>query len=303
MYVDDDDIGQTDRVTTVLYLKERNPDYIEARISISSTSALQAGLQGRARLTGVFYNERRDGGVDALPYDGADSDVFGRIQIVQRAGLGNLTAQAYLESELANFDTDQILFRQFFIKTPVLDTEYLVSIKRDGNRLIFRLDDEELVYNITTPTYRPSPANGNGYRNLQSRIQGDLNPADASGLFRMVVDDVYVENFDGGDGGGCFIATAAYGSYLDPHVKTLRRFRDQYLLTNSPGEWFVGFYYRHSPPVADYIRDRETLKTMVRSLLTVVVYSIEYPVVLILVFLLLPLIVARQRKRRKSRIL
>jgi hypothetical protein len=107
----------------------------------------------------------------------------------------------------------------------------------------------------------------------------------------------------GGGGGGCFIATAAYGSYLDPHVKTLRRFRDQYLLTNYPGEWFVEYYYQHSPPIADYIRERETLRTMVRSLLIVVVYSIEYPVAAFLVVLLPPLIVARKRKRRKDRVL
>jgi hypothetical protein len=35
-------------------------------------------------------------------------------------------------------------------------------------------------------------------------------------------------------------------------------------LTNKWGREFVKFYYRHSPAIADYIRDKKVLKTMVR---------------------------------------
>jgi hypothetical protein len=93
----------------------------------------------------------------------------------------------------------------------------------------------------------------------------------------------------------CFIATAAYGSWLDPHVLSLRQFRDDYLLTNIAGTWFVEFYYRNSPSIADYIRERESLKLMVRALLTPVVYTIEYPVAVF--FLVMLLLVVKQRKR------
>lgn len=80
-----------------------------------------------------------------------------------------------------------------------------------------------------------------------------------------------------GGGGGCFIATAAYGSYLEPDVVLLRQFRDQYLLTNAPGRAFVDWYYATSPPIAETIARHETLKAMTRLGLTPVVYAIKFP--------------------------
>ena len=70
---------------------------------------------------------------------------------------------------------------------------------------------------------------------------------------------------------GCFIATAAYGSLMEPHVKILRDFRDRFLLGNTLGDCFIRFYYTYSPPVADFIEEHDVLKSMVRiSLLPVV---------------------------------
>jgi hypothetical protein len=66
---------------------------------------------------------------------------------------------------------------------------------------------------------------------------------------------------------GCFIATAAYGSYMDGQVDTLRGFRDAYLKPDGAGAGFVSLYYRVSPPIADFIDEHPALKPVVRAAL------------------------------------
>ena len=88
------------------------------------------------------------------------------------------------------------------------------------------------------------------------------------------------------DDGRCFIATAAYGSYLHPYVKTLREFRDNFLLTSSLGRSLVEFYYQHSPPIANFIAQHKGVRYLVRMLLTPMVYALTYPVTALFVLLL-----------------
>lgn len=72
----------------------------------------------------------------------------------------------------------------------------------------------------------------------------------------------------GGDGGGgCFIATAAFGTPWEKHVRILRSFRDRCLLTTSAGRTFVKFYYEFSPPVAARISQNEGLRFLTRCTL------------------------------------
>jgi len=81
----------------------------------------------------------------------------------------------------------------------------------------------------------------------------------------VIVDSPYSIRADFGGAGGCFIATAAYGTPMAEEIQILREFRDEYLLPNPVGKALVDFYYQVSPPVADFISEHPALKPVVRA--------------------------------------
>jgi len=83
-------------------------------------------------------------------------------------------------------------------------------------------------------------------------------------------------NFVAAPSGGCFIATAAYGTPTAEQIDVLREFRDIVLLESTTGSVFVSLYYQFSPPVADFIAENELLRTLVREfLIDPIVWAVE----------------------------
>ena len=56
----------------------------------------------------------------------------------------------------------------------------------------------------------------------------------------------------------------------------LRKFRDNYLLTNTPGRTFVAAYYKLSPPLAAFIARHEALRFGVRLFLAPLIFAVEH---------------------------
>jgi hypothetical protein len=62
----------------------------------------------------------------------------------------------------------------------------------------------------------------------------------------------------------CFIASAAYGSSLEPKLDVFREFRFKVLLQHRWGRDFVMWYYKYGSIAAQYISDKPTLRALVR---------------------------------------
>lgn len=65
--------------------------------------------------------------------------------------------------------------------------------------------------------------------------------------------------------GGCYVATAVYGSYDCPQVWTLRRYRDNTLASTWYGRLFIHTYYAVSPTIVKWFGDTEWFKNMWRG--------------------------------------
>jgi plastocyanin len=94
-----------------------------------------------------------------------------------------------------------------------------------------------------------------------------------------IVEEVVATQESEEKGGGCLIATAAYGSELSPQVQLLREIRDNQLMNTESGSAFMsGFnelYYSFSPTIADIERESPIFKEIVKVGLTPMISSLS----------------------------
>ena len=151
------------------------------------------------------------------------------------------------------------------------------------------------IFAFTGGTTDPSPGTYDYYNNMDAQIEaipdsgyifrgwsgdasGTDNPITIAMNSEMSISAYFSKQKEGGDKGSfelpCFIATAAYGSPLHPYVKTLRDFRDKYLVTSKLGRKFVDLYYKYSPFAADLIARHRILRIAAQiKIMHLVVFS------------------------------
>ncbi len=141
-----------------------------------------------------------------------------------------------------------------------------IIIPRDliDGEITILLDGEEISYKINKT-------------NLKSIIAFEF---DGKGEHTIdIIATKYLEiELEKPNGGGCLIATAAFGSELAPQVQILREIRDNTILQTESGSTFMSgfshFYYSFSPTIADYERENHIFKEAVKLTLTPLLTSL-----------------------------
>jgi len=134
--------------------------------------------------------------------------------------------------------------------------------------------------NVSSPS--PSPVSVQSSMDDEPMIDEEPSMSDASsqpacGQGTVLKNGVCVVE-EKKSGGGCLIATAAFGSEMAPQVQFLREIRDNTVLQTESGVSFMTgfnqFYYSFSPVIADYERENPIFKELVKLTITPLLTSL-----------------------------
>ena len=130
-----------------------------------------------------------------------------------------------------------------------------------------------------TPTPTPTPTSEVMDMEPEPVVETESVSEPMCGAGTVLKDGVcVVKEKESSSGGGCLIATAAYGSEMAPQIQFLREIRDNTVLQTESGSVFMTgfnqFYYSFSPAVADYERENPVFKETVKLALTPMLTSL-----------------------------
>ena len=174
----------------------------------------------------------------------------------------NILEQAVYQDQL------EILSQQK-IKENIYQTEAVGTFEVDDISLEIKFIEAMILTNEKSYTF----AYSNALNNFDNQLPNFQNTIDS---FKILSQDntIMKSSTDNSseEGGGCLIATAAYGSELAPQVQMLREIRDNQLMNTESGSAFMGtfneLYYTFSPYIADYERENPLFKEAVKLGLT-----------------------------------
>ena len=133
----------------------------------------------------------------------------------------------------------------------------------------------------STPTPTPTPTPTSEVMDMEPEpvVETESVSEPMCGAGTVLKDGVcVVKEKESSSGGGCLIATAAYGSEMAPQIQFLREIRDNTVLQTESGSVFMTgfnqFYYSFSPAVADYERENPVFKETVKLALTPMLTSL-----------------------------
>ena len=175
--------------------------------------------------------------------------------------------------------------RDSYTDSPMRLSDYTFVIMQN-NEEIHRVSDNAAVggdfekFTFSEDQTGPTVIKFENIRNTGQETEFALIVVDKTfGEKKVVEEPVVATQESSEEGGGCLIATAAYGSELAPQVQMLREIRDNQLMNTESGSAFMTsfneLYYTFSPTIADMERESPVFKEIVKAGLTPMISTLS----------------------------
>lgn len=147
--------------------------------------------------------------------------------------------------------------------------EKLIERSRYFSELEIAESMEEAKVGVVDPNPAKVPLNYTGEK-IENPIGVQIEQSENEQV-EEISDQSEIQNINDG-GGGCLIATAAFGSELSTNVQMLREVRDSKIMNTQIGTMFLSgfnqFYYSFSPTIADMERQSPAFKEFIKITIT-----------------------------------
>ena len=218
-----------------------------------------------------------------VPQANAGTDIIGRInqEVTLNGGLSIASAGSF------DFLWKQIEGMPVPLRRARTVSPSFIPVAQDKYRFELQVQDDKGIRSLPDMVEVFVPPNAS-VSNVNTGELGTNNDSDSQQrLF---------EQQGGGGGGGCFIATATSGAQNSWLVNTYCSVRDKHLLNTEIGILFVKNYYKYSPPIAESIAKSTLLRIGFAAVLYPIALVIEYPLSILLIFLLFMTLIANFSK-------
>ncbi len=209
----------------------------------------------------------------------------GIVSMARSAHPDSAGSQFFIVHQDSNFlDGEYTVFGRIMTETSFETLDKIANLETTNSNIPTDLVKAEIVRAIAIPKTLVTPYlvqqyGIDNYEVQYALINKNFDNTDNT-PDRMITQELFGETEASSEaqGGGCLIATAAFGSEMAPQVQFLRELRDNTVLQTESGTSFMTgfnqFYYSFSPTVADYERENPTFKEAVKLALTPLLTSL-----------------------------
>jgi len=209
----------------------------------------------------------------------------GIVSMARSAHPDSAGSQFFIVHQDSNFlDGEYTVFGRIITETSFETLDIIASLETGNNDIPIDLAKAEILNAAAIPKTAAIPFlvqqyGIDSYEVQYALVNKNLDNTDNT-PDRMITQELFGETEASSEaqGGGCLIATAAFGSEMAPQVQFLRELRDNTVLQTESGTLFMTgfnqFYYSFSPAIADYERENPVFKEAVKLTLTPLLTSL-----------------------------